>query len=697
MKFLILIETLSAVAGMALSVLVSMFPRFGPASWTLCLFLVPAFASSAVQVLGGSPILSFVCLVLSAPGGCIASWTLERSDDVAHLRKKKWVFIAIIVIAVALAVGVMTAPSLPEDHSDSGEPVTPLGTLGYVSALYMLAVGVASLASLEQTLRGAEESVRWEIKFLLLGIALSFGAIIYVSSQVLLYTARDAYLSSQSLGIFPVIFLVSCVLIFQAWRRSSGRSRVVVSQGAIYSSITLLSAGLYLIVSSLLARWISQFGSFGLPAGAAVFLLSLLVLCAVLLGTEFRHRARKWIRRNLFAGRYDYRQFWIEATERIRSIDTGEVACASLAELIDSALGSMDIGVWLRAANENNLRLAAVRGAISDVSFSEIPISKKIQGLTEPTLVSELEQQEDLGLPPDFLNRTKASLLVPLISSGRVVGLLTVGADRSGAPFDREAREFVRVLAVHAANELHKLELLSHLVEAKEAAAFRNFSVFLLHDLKNFSSTLSLIGKNAARHRGNPDFQHDALQSVSDISEKMKRLCNSLRSFSSSLASNKKLDDITDIVRRTADGLETSLSSRLQLDLDEIPPLLIDGEEIVRVIQNLLINAHEACHEGTIRLSAKCQGNFAVVSVCDTGKGIPREFMDRLFQPFQTTKADGLGIGLFHCRKIIEAHDGTIHVESTEGKGTSIRFRLPIPPASLAAQLEIVHEEMPSR
>src|SRR4030095_11528495 len=195
--------------------------------------------------------------------------------------------------------------------------------------------------------------------------------------------------------------------------------------------------------------------------------------------------------------------------------------------------------------------------------------------LSEPAGVGELREQAIDKLPPTFFNNTKASLVVPLISSGRLVGILTVGSDRSGRALDLEAREFLRVLAGHAASEFHKYELLEHLVETKEAEAFKTFSSFLLHDLKNFASTLSLIAKNASRHQDNPDFQRDAFRSVFETAEKMKRLCNSLGTFSTTLATHKKLQDLSQVARSVADNFSADLGGRLALDLGEVAVIVL--------------------------------------------------------------------------------------------------------------------------
>src|SRR5205823_8132973 len=139
---------------------------------------------------------------------------------------------------------------------------------------------------------------------------------------------------------------------------------------------------------------------------------------------------------------------------------------------IHDALGALDITVWLRANDAQVLRLAVARGTIADsfntdsLSLSEIPWK-----LSEPIAVTELGPEALGKWPPDFFKRAKASLIVPLLSSERLVGLLTVGRDGSGRSLDREAREFLRVLAVHAASEFHKSELLERLVQNREAEA----------------------------------------------------------------------------------------------------------------------------------------------------------------------------------------------------------------------------------
>jgi putative PEP-CTERM system histidine kinase len=677
------IEGAAFCGGLALAVLLTLFPRFGPGSRQLLLLLLPVCLSAGVQALGSffgilppqeSFRLSFALIIFASAGGYFATSSLKR--------KAKWKYVIPVSAVSLLLVSLLYLANnpFPEDSRAPDEYIA-LGLAGYISALYILVLSVIVLANLEQILRNASETVRWELKFLFLGIGAFYVAVVYISSQVLLFPPRSGLLLTSTIGLLHVIFLISCFLIALSLKRGSERSKIAISQGAIYSSITLLSVGAYLIASSLIARWASRWGDIGVPTEALIFLISALFLTALFLGTGFRHRARAWIRRNIFAGRYDYRQFWLEATERLRSTDSPAAIAAALGDLVHRAVGSIDVSVWVRLWNPNRLRLLSALGIISEFPGKEaFGIAEELINISEPVSANDLDSMPDAQNTKEFAVKTHAALLVPLLSSNRIVGVITVGADRSGRPYNLEAREFLRVLAGHAAGEFHKSDLLATLVEAKEDEAFRAFSTFVLHDLKNFASTLSYIAQNAPRHQHNPEFQKDAFQSVYDTAEKMKRLCNSLKTFSTTLAPNKKTADLNQVIRSVADSFNVSLSKRLRLDLGDLKPVWIDAEEVERVFQNLLVNAREAISEnGTITVKTRDLGEKIEASVQDDGKGMSREFIEKeLFLPFHTTKSGGLGIGLFQSKKIMEAHGGSITVSSEEGKGTNISVTFPV-------------------
>ena len=98
------------------------------------------------------------------------------------------------------------------------------------------------------------------------------------------------------------------------------------------------------------------------------------------------------------------------------------------------------------------------------------------------------------------------------------------------------------------------------------------------------------------------------------------------------------------------------------------------------MLENLIINANDAVGEnGEISIETGHNEKWVQVIVRDNGCGMSKEFIEKdLFRPFRTTKKKGMGIGLFHCKTIVEAHGGRIEVESQEGKGTMFEILLPL-------------------
>src|SRR5207237_1391488 len=116
-------------------------------------------------------------------------------------------------------------------------------------------------------------------------------------------------------------------------------------------------------------------------------------------------------------------------------------------------------------------------------------------------------------------------------------------------------------------------------------------------------------------------------------------------------------------------------------ELRPLPKLALDPTQIEKVVTNLLLNAREAAlgKPSQIRLETSQRNGCVVLAVTDNGCGMAPEFVrNSLFRPFQTTKQKGIGIGMFHCKMIVEAHRGKIEVESEPGKGTTFRVLLPL-------------------
>jgi signal transduction histidine kinase len=126
---------------------------------------------------------------------------------------------------------------------------------------------------------------------------------------------------------------------------------------------------------------------------------------------------------------------------------------------------------------------------------------------------------------------------------------------------------------------------------------------------------------------------------------------------------------------------KTAIPNNIQVvtSFDETPQMLLDGEQIRRVLLNIIQNAVQAMPEGgriTLRIGVEEGG--VLVSVEDTGVGIPEENLSRIFTPLFSTKAKGVGLGLTISKQIVEAHGGEIILKSEVGTGSTFTIRLPL-------------------
>lgn len=111
----------------------------------------------------------------------------------------------------------------------------------------------------------------------------------------------------------------------------------------------------------------------------------------------------------------------------------------------------------------------------------------------------------------------------------------------------------------------------------------------------------------------------------------------------------------------------------------EIPDLNLDAELILQVFVNIFLNAISAMPKGgVLAINTSLLDDFVIISICDTGKGIPSKYVDKIFQPFFTTKPGGTGLGLFTSQNIVKMHNGIIEFTSEEVKKTCFVIKLPV-------------------
>jgi putative PEP-CTERM system histidine kinase len=257
------------------------------------------------------------------------------------------------------------------------------------------------------------------------------------------------------------------------------------------------------------------------------------------------------------------------------------------------------------------------------------------------------------------------------------VGFVVLLDPRSPVEVNWEVRDLLKAAAHAAAAYLKQLVATEALLETRKFDAFNRMSAFVVHDLKNLVAQLSLMLRNAERHRDNPEFQRDMLETVAHVVERMNGLMLQLRTGSTPVE-NPRLVELAPIVERVCSA-KTAGGRRVELDLARGVHALGHEDRLEHVIGHLVQNALDATAErGSVRVSLQDDNDYAAIEVADTGVGMSAQFQrERLFKPFETTKPSGMGIGVYESQQYVTGLGGRIAVESSEGGGTRVRVLLP--------------------
>ncbi len=450
----------------------------------------------------------------------------------------------VALVALLLGAGFLLSDSLPLANAAGLASRDVFGV--------RLALAVFGLMLVEQLIRRAHAQARWGLRPLAIGLAGMFAFDLFVFADAMLFGRLDADIWMAR--AIATAIVVPFIAVSTA-RNTGWAIEMHVSRGAVFHTTALFVSGAFLLAvagAGYVIRYIG--GDWGRALSIEIVFAALLLGALVIGSGRFRARLKVFVSKHFFSYRYDYREEWLRFTRTLATESSvqrlQERVVMALADLVESPSGAL----WLIDGARGFVPAARWNKASAD---DIEPRGGSLPSFLERTgwvidlreYVEDAARYPDLELPRWLAAASDAWLVVPLASGSELIGFVVLTTPRTEIDIDWEVLDLLKTASRQAASYLGEIRATEALLEARKFDAFNRMSAFVVHDLKNLIAQLSLMLKNAERHRDNPEFQRDMLETVENVVGRMNGLMLQLRAGTTPVDKPRPID-LESTVRR---------------------------------------------------------------------------------------------------------------------------------------------------
>lgn len=556
---------------------------------------------------------------------------------------------------------------------------------GKIKLLGQIGLSLLGLSLVEQIWRNSPSFGRSSIKYICIGVATIFVFDFFMYADALLFgQVADSFWNARGFinALLTPLFAVNVI---------NTRKQPIdfqLSRSAVFHAGTLVFAGGYLLFLALGGYYVRVIGGdWGDALQVLFFTISLVFLVTLLLSRRIRAKLMVLISQNFFDYKYDYREEWLKMTRELADLSDDpplpERVIRMLAGLVESNAGA----IWVVGEQDAYVLKSCVN--LSTPKYTMIDHdSELVRFFREREWILDLHEYKadpvsyDLLEIPDAIAKTPDGwLIIPLYLGNELYGLALVGNPYTRLELNWENFDLIKVVARQACNLLAQADAQHRLSRAMQFEAVSKASAFMVHDLKTVIAQLSLLVKNAPKHRNNPAFIDDMINTTEHAVRKMTNVVAHIRKPNTDDASEYKPVNLTELVSNLVIHHQYREPAP---QLEGTPPettVKADAEQLRSVLGHLIQNAQDATPtDGEITLTLKIAKGSVVLFIQDTGCGMTEEFINsHLFKPFESTKGlTGMGIGAYQAREYIQKLGGSIDVTSEPGLGSCFSVRIPL-------------------